>query len=126
MSERKQDAWRVIINAKNGSGLAIYEHRREGIVDLPKPMTYLDAADYALRVAVRVDFDPLPAEITVDVWGRPDIGGTLMRQCSAVAVYDQDRGAYMRWTPWVAVDARKEIGDPEGAVVYPLIHEEIK
>jgi hypothetical protein len=113
--------WRVIVNANDENGKAIYGLRVEGVVDLPRPMTALDAADYALRVAVRQG--PLPSEIKVAVWGRADIGSESMYLCSAVAKYDDGRHIYLRCTPWLSEGECREIGDPEGAVILPVVHE---
>jgi len=118
VSERSQDTWRVIVNANDENGKKIYGLRMEGVVDLPRPMTAPDAADYALRVAVRQG--PLPAEIEVAVWGRADVGSEIMHLCSAVAKYDDKRHAYMRYTPWLGGGEYREIGEPEGAAIFPL------
>jgi hypothetical protein len=118
VSERSQDTWRVVINASDENGKKIHGLRMEGVVDLPRPMTALDAADYALRVAVRQG--PLPSGIEVGVWGRADIGSEIMRLCSAVAKYDDERRVYLRYTPWLGDGEYREIGEPEGAAIFPL------
>lgn len=118
MSERSQDTWRVIVNASDENGKRIHGLRMEGVVDLPRPMTALDAADYALRVAVRQG--PLPSGIEVAVWGRADIGSEIMRLCSAVAKYDDKRNVYLRYTPWLGDGEYRDIGEPEGADIFPL------
>lgn len=119
MSERKQDTWRVIINAQDGSGKNVFPLRIEGVVDLPRPMTAPDAADYALRCVV---VGPLYRHygITVDVWGRADVGSEIMRLCSAVAKYSSKLDVHLRYTPWLGEGTCREIGDPEGAVILPV------
>lgn len=119
MDERRQDTWRVIVNANDELGKRIFDLRVEGVVDLPRPMTALDAADYALRVAVRQGLSA--SGIEVAVWGRADIGSEIMRLCAAVAEYDGKRGAYLRYTPWLGEGRYyQEIGDPEGAAILPV------
>ena len=118
MNERRQDMWRVIVNASDENGKRIFDLRVEGVVDLSRPMTAFDAADYALRVAVRQG--PLPSKIEAAVWGRADIGSDIMHLCSAVAEYDDKRGAYLWYTPWLGEGEYREIGDPEGAAILPI------
>lgn len=113
MPERKQDMWHVIISAKDGSRGRAFDLRVEGAVSLPRPMTALEAADQALRVEVRRD--SIPSRITVDVWGRAEIGSPEMRQCSAVADYDDTQKKYMRYVPWEAHEY-EEIGQPHDDV----------
>lgn len=119
MSERRQDTWQVIINAKDSTGRPVYLLRIEGVVSLPRPMTALNAADYALRC---VAAGPLyrPHGITVDVWGRADMGSEITRLCSAVAEYDRKEDAYLRYAPWDTRGEYQEIGDPEGTVILPV------
>ena len=119
MTERKQDMWRIEIHSQNEEREIIPGLRISGAVDLPRPMAALDAADYALRVAVSMG--PLPACITVDVLGRSDIGSDLHRLCSAVAEYDNTRKAYLRYTPWIGGEQYQPIGKPEGASIVTLI-----
>jgi hypothetical protein len=111
----------VIINGVNKDGSRVYDFRIEGVVDLPRPMTALDAADFALRVMVHQN--PVVHEIEAAVWGRADIGSQLRRECSAVAKYDGKQGVHMRYTPWLGDGEYREIGDPEGAVILPVNHE---
>lgn len=118
VTERKQDTWRVIINADDENGKRIYGLRVEGVIDLPRPMTAIDAADYALRVAVRQG--PLPSGIEAAVWGRADIGSEIMHLCTAVAKYDDGQSVYLRYTPWLGDGEYREIGEPEGAAIFPI------
>lgn len=120
--ERKQDMWRVIINASDENGKRIHSLRMEGVVDLPQPMTALDAVDYALRVATReaMQRGPLPSGIEAAVWGRADVGSEVMHLCAAVAKYDAKRNVYLRYTPWLGEGEYREIGEPEGAAISPL------
>ncbi|MCP9209567.1 hypothetical protein [Streptomyces cucumeris] len=124
--ERKQDMWRVIINATNDHGRRVPPLRIEGVIDLPRPMIALDAADHALRCAVK-ELLFRPHKITVDVWGRADIGSDLMRLCSAVAAFDTARDVYLRYAPWVGApgDDYHEIGDPGVSEILSLEYREI-
>lgn len=117
MSEREQDVWCVIVNYRDENRMLVHQHRVEGVVSLPRPMTALDAADYALRAVVQTVRPPL-AHVTVDVWGRADIGSEPMRLCSAVAQYADGLGKYLRYTPWEIGTSHEDIGDPEGAVIH--------
>ena len=129
MTERTQDAWRVIVNFRDENRMAVFENRIEGIVDLPRPMVPLDAADHALRAVVEManelrKANPLErdtlAHIQVDIWGRADIGSEPMRLCSAVAQHVPGLGKYMRYTPWDVRTEHEDIKDPEGAAIMAL------
>jgi hypothetical protein len=110
--------WRVIINASDENGKKIYDLRAEGVLVLPRPMTALHAADYALRVAVRQE--PVPAEFEVAIWGWDDLASDITRLSGAVARYDDERGVYLRHAPWLIGVQDREIGEPEGAAFFPL------
>jgi hypothetical protein len=116
MTERRQDMWRVIVNFKNENRKTLFEPRIEGVVDLCRPMVALDAADYALRAVVQTVHPPL-VHISVDIWGRADIGSDPVRLCSAVAEHVSGLGKYLRYTPWGVGSGHEDIGDPEGAAI---------
>jgi hypothetical protein len=118
VADRKQDLWQIFIYAQHEGGEIISGLEISGAVELPRPMAALDAADHALRVAVRMG--PLPASITVDVLGRADIGSDLHRLCSAVARYDDTRKEFMRYTPWIDGEQYQRIAEPEGASIATL------
>lgn len=123
MTERKQDAWRAVINFKNDSGQNIFPLRREAVLELPRPMSPFDAVHEALAVLVRESRDPAPLEILVSVWGRSDDGSDFRYLCAAQARRIEEPGRserYVRMTPWLDRGPERsyeEIKAPEGAEI---------
>lgn len=104
MNDRTQDLWRIVANFTDDNGRVILPLRREGVIDLPQPMTPFDAAGQALGVLARELHDPAPKEITVSVWGRSENGSDPAHLCTAHARLIKNGGGskiYVRMTPWL-------------------------
>lgn len=123
MSDREQDAWFVSVTYKNALGKEVFARR--GILDLPHPMTAFDAAGAALEVEIRDAVGPacipdVTREIHVVVWGKRDKGRAEGRcqQCGGLAVYDAERDAFMRPTPWHKEGSSVEVKPAADGVVF--------
>lgn len=118
MGERKQDVWLVVVTS-TASGVTLSEDR--GVIDLPRPMTAFEAADYAVRVGVRDAVKmgasmPVNLKIEATVFGRYESGADgRKRECTALAEYDADRDVFKRMGPWRGDGCWTEVGATEGA-----------
>lgn len=121
--DRRQDTWFVSVIHKNSLGKGLIQ--REGVLDLPHPMTAFDAADYAVRVEVRdvASLLSVPShEVLATIWGRrrPGLDPGRDRVCTALARYDIERAAYLRQTPWIDDYAQTDVGDAGSALIHLL------
>jgi hypothetical protein len=120
--DRKQDVWFVRMVLTTGNIIISEEH---GVIDLPRPMTAFDAADYAVRIGVRDvvkgDMVAHGYGVTASIFGRNETSpGMRTHQYTAVAEYDADRDAFMRLEPWRGDGCRAEVKATEGARFEPL------
>lgn len=121
--ERKQDTWFVRTSYRDGR--SDEKMFRQGVLDLPRPMTAFDAADHAVRVEVH---DVLVGgargivrDVTVHVFGCTETGDPGRRHaCTAFARYDDGLGRFMRQETWRDGDPQVEVGPVEGARFLPV------
>lgn len=121
--ERRQDLW--FVNVTDQDRRAVASNRYRAVIDLPRPMTAFEAADYAVRIAVRSILKGGAVgdghTVTADVmWRSASSAGARRRACEAVAVYDAGWDAFMRLEPWRGDGCRAEVGATEGAVLLKI------
>lgn len=121
--DRKQDVWFVRMVHTNGDGTVVLDHR--GILDLHRPMTDFEAADYAVRIGVRETVKGYNVEdgheILAEIYGRyATTPGERGRQCTAVGKYDEGMDVFKRLEPWRGDDCWSEVSTTDGARFLPL------
>lgn len=121
--DRVQDVWRVEI-AITAATDAMPLPSARGFLDLPRPMTAFNAADYAVRLgvqdAIKAHLAAPGSTVTARVSGKsltsPGLGS---HQCVAVAEFDAALNRFMRQEPWRGDGCRADVQTPDGAKFVP-------
>lgn len=123
--ERRQDLW-YVHRVYKSKGEVVFDHK--GLLDLQRPMTAFEAADYGVRFEVREVLRTSSYriqhghQVLVEVYGRHENRSNQGRErlCTAVAEYDEHSDIFKRLEPWRGDGCWTEVGTTEGARIEPL------